>query len=411
MIFTGEATKLLENVENLIENGDFEEGHDVSWIITTGDGATASYAQAGSSDTHNGSISEQVDVTALPDPTNISTVRLKTIEFPVPEGLSEMYFSFYAKSLSGTSGVALVPFYYDSEGTKIDGDFGTSVMTTFNYYSKFLHSTQVPANAATFLIELRIGNDLDSYFFDDVLVTAPPLPSPSPGDLIINEVNSHANENASWIEILNVSGIDLSLDGVEVEHYRDNGNEPNGSIFITGPIPADGFVTVTKSLNDFQAEYIDSGTEADFEFTELDLNAGSDGVRLVLAGSTIIDRFNAVPAPGSGMTDNLLYLRKENGNDGSDLENHWCQIIELKKGTPGAPNEVKWLSGTNNEWHNPTNWDDAYQPCECNDVRIPSGGTQPVITTMDACARNVVVESGAELIINGKLTISKSAAE
>ena len=109
------------------------------------------------------------------------------------------------------------------------------------------------------------------------------------------------------LKYLNVSGIDLSLDGVEVEHFRDNGTEPNGSIFITGPIPADGFVTVTKSLTDFQAEY---PVSADFEFPELDLNAGSDGVRLVLDGSTVIDQFNAVPAPGGGMTDNLLYLQK-----------------------------------------------------------------------------------------------------
>ena len=188
-----------------------------------------------------------------------------------------------------------------------------------------------------------------------------------------------------------------------MRHYGQDGAEPNQIINLTGTIDSAAFIIVARRFANFETEY---GFSADYQATSMYLNQNTNGIIIRQETNGIIDQMNNVPPPSAPFIDNLLYLRKVDGNDGSDIDNHWCQISQWKIGTPGAPNLVTFQPGANNEWGDDNNWDDTYQPCECNDVNIPGEVTQVIISeSVDAKARNVDVKPGAELIVNGKLII------
>ena len=75
-----------------------------------------------------------------------------------------------------------------------------------------------------------IGNDLEPGYLLNLssgesvyaaLAEIPPPPGlPEPGDLIIMEVNSHETPDASWVEIQNVSGTEIYLEGTTFEALR-----------------------------------------------------------------------------------------------------------------------------------------------------------------------------------------------
>lgn len=234
----------------------------------------------------------------------------------------------------------------------------------------------------------------------------PPPPAPSPGDLIITEVNSHEIAQASWVEIFNNSGTEISLEGVQFSHFTEGLPDPNGTLSLTGTIDSAEFIIVARNMEEFETSY---GFAADYGLGGLTLNPETDGLLLEHETVGIIDQMNTIPAPDprTPITDDALYLRKDFTSDGSDLANHWCVIIEQKNGTPGLPNVVSWQTTGTDEWHIDTNWSDTFPPCECVDVFIPSGGTQPIISQSGALAKNIEVSTDALLTLTptGELSI------
>ena len=269
--------------------------------------------------------------------------------------------------------------------------------TTYKEQSFFFKATKI---TMVFLFDLYKDVDAEMYFDDFQLEL---LPLAQTGDILINEVNSHETENASYTEIFNATDTDISLEGVNFEYYESNSTTPSSTLSLSGVIEANSYQTIARNQTDFQTEY---SFAPDYEFTGMLLNGQSDAMILRLENNDIMDQFSS-PQPPTAITDDHLYLRNTNGNNGSGLDSDWCDTGVNKKGTPGAENISTWKTDGTEVWGLATNWNSGYAPCECEDVVIPAGSTQPIIAQPGAKARNITVETGATLTIEetGKLTV------
>jgi len=69
---------------------------------------------------------------------------------------------------------------------------------------------------------------------------------------------------------------------------------------------------------------------------------------------------------------------------------------------------VTWLTTGTNAWNLGSNWDSGNPPTANQSAIIPSGGTQPTISTRDAVCTNVTVQSGAIVTLaNGTLDVGE----
>jgi len=262
------------------------------------------------------------------------------------------------------------------------------------------------ATATTMRIRFDFYPDEDPFVYDMHVDDFHVFQRAESGKMLINEVNSNPAYGASYLELYNSTDIDLTLLGLQIEIYKDGNVTP--AVILTLPdfiMLSNAYLTLTK---DNAAFFSVHGFYASLEFPEMDLDA-IDGLIITRDGDTDIDHFNNVPEPDSPPNNNHLYLRKgtllENG--GSNLTEHWCDVGLDRKGTPEASNNTSWSASGDGSWSTGSNWSTGYEPCACEDVIIPTAGNPTItITTINnAAARNVVVESGAELIILGKLEI------
>ena len=229
------------------------------------------------------------------------------------------------------------------------------------------------------------------------------------GKLLINEVNnSNPVTGPYYVELYNSTENNILLLDMQMEVYKDSLILPDAIFdFPDDFMPSQSYIVVTNDNAAFQNLY---GSSADYEFPGLDLS-NLDGLIIRQTSLGIVDQFNDVPQPNDtlvSINDDHLYLRKgydiENG--GANLAQHWCDAGANRIGTPGATNKLIWNpDGSDGNWDTDGNWDPPFKPCECTDVEIGPGTNQPVITSMDARARNLNVQSGASVTINGKLEI------
>ena len=64
-----------------------------------------------------------------------------------------------------------------------------------------------------------------------------------------------------------------------------------------------------------------------------------------------------------------------------------------------------WLTTGTSAWATASNWSTGVVPNACTDVVIPSGGTQPIVSTSNASCHNLTINSGANLT-NSSLTFN-----
>jgi hypothetical protein len=80
--------------------------------------------------------------------------------------------------------------------------------------------------------------------------------------------------------------------------------------------------------------------------------------------------------------------------------------------TSHAFTQTTWNGSTSTDWNTATNWSPASIPTATDDVVIPSASAnQPVISTKDAVAQTVEVQSGATLTIQSTGTLAVNGSK
>jgi hypothetical protein len=143
------------------------------------------------------------------------------------------------------------------------------------------------------------------------------------------------------------------LDNVKLEVYKDNNTNPSATIVLKGTISPKGYYCVAQNNSDFYSLY---GYEAGMANTGLEIDNNTDGF-ILKNNETVIDHFNAVPDPGTGVTSGDVYIRKGYDNDGTDLTQHWYDAGQNINGTPGKDNKVIWETEQNAEACDNYLWD------------------------------------------------------
>ena len=238
--------------------------------------------------------------------------------------------------------------------------------------------------------------------------TGIPPDEPSSGDLEITEVNSTNSAYASYAEIYNTTGQELSLDKVDLEFYANGASTASSTLNLTGSIAAHSYIVIARKQGDFNTEY---GFDPDFTFLGMYINGGADGLILTHDDNGTLDQFNAAPNGTVSMTDNHLYYRFNYPNNGTDLTADWDNSGLNRNGTPKAENKITWLTSGDTDWGTATNWDNGDKPSKGVDVIIPSGTYQPIVdespATPGACM-NMTINSGASVtvMVGGYLTVN-----
>ncbi|PID27950.1 MAG: hypothetical protein CSB55_07145 [Candidatus Cloacimonadota bacterium] len=165
------------------------------------------------------------------------------------------------------------------------------------------------------------------------ITEAPVLPQAH--DLIITEVNSTQQANASYIEVYNNTDKVLSLENVAMEYFNNGSASPTGTLELYGSVNAGEYFILTRNQAAFENKY--PGKTADFSYGLLYLNGGNDALKLVCNGNDI-DFFNAADDNPSNWSDNHLFERVDYLADGKSLSEDWRDMGKNKNGTPGEKN-------------------------------------------------------------------------
>ena len=165
------------------------------------------------------------------------------------------------------------------------------------------------------------------------------LSQPVTGTLKINEVKSNdTHPGASFVEIYNYGDHPVDLSHVKLELYANGNANPASSIALSGTLREGGYLCITQNNNAFSSIY---GYEADVQNGDLQIDGSTDGL-VLLNNENVLDRFNSVPNPQTGITNGDVYIRKGYDNDGTNLTEHWFDAGENINGTPGKDNQVFW---------------------------------------------------------------------
>lgn len=254
MFITGTANSDLNDLNNILENGDYELGIDSGWSVVLGTNGDANYNPAASSDIYKGDYSAMVQVLSESESSNLSDVRLRYDKLPVPAGIAEIPISFFAKTENGLGKIFAYVFFYDAEGTKIDGSFSSPTWTPLNYYTKYSFMVTVPPNAVTFQFEFRCGQKNDLYFFDDVFLINNNTSGSNDAtlmDLLSNgvTVEGFAPDILSYIVNLPVSTIDIPI-------LSAVPNDSNATVVIDQALSLTGQAIATVTAEDDSTQLV-----------------------------------------------------------------------------------------------------------------------------------------------------------
>jgi hypothetical protein len=233
---------------------------------------------------------------------------------------------------------------------------------------------------------------------------------PTPGDLVINEVNDHATTGAEFTEIYNTTANEINLVKVDLDYYNNGSSSATTTKHLTGTIAANSYIVIARDEDVFNTEF---GFYPDFEYADMFNNGDNDGMLIRHDDNGIIDQFNDVPnATGNWGGGNLL-CRFDYDSDGSDLDADWDNSGHNYTGTPKAKNELTWQTSGTSDWSTASNWHNGDLPSKAVSVVIPSGGTQPLAegtTSSPLQCYDLSINSGAILTIKagGCLTVNST---
>ncbi|MBI2967287.1 MAG: SprB repeat-containing protein [Bacteroidetes bacterium] len=141
------------------------------------------------------------------------------------------------------------------------------------------------------------------------------------------------------------------------------------------------------------------------------LSCGLGNFTLTLAGHTGNPQWQASRDGGSiwydlpsetgttftGSVRNTTLFRVNVSNDGCTPTPAYSSIATVT--ITGVGNKT-WLTSGTSDWGNGANWNPSGFPGACDNVTIPAGGIQPVITANAGC-NNIFINASATLTING----------
>lgn len=155
-------------------NGDMELGATTSWSLTLNNSAAANLDDAQFIDVFNDLRSAKVDVNVLPSPLH-SNVRLVSI--PINFAGTSIEVNVKAKALKNTgSDFKIAIIFYNASNQNIGSYFSPLPLALTNIYANYncrLSGAAIPTGTKKVTVELRCGNGVDTYFFDDITVGAP----------------------------------------------------------------------------------------------------------------------------------------------------------------------------------------------------------------------------------------------
>ena len=168
--------------------------------------------------------------------------------------------------------------------------------------------------------------------------------------LIISEVNSTDNPDASYLEIYNTSGSVINLANYELRYYNNNSTSPTTQS-LSGTILGYGYKVLAKNGSTYNSTY---GGTADFTNSGFVFDGGKDGIALVNnnAGNLeknginktnaveVVDQFNDAGGEMESWSSGQLFERTRWPNDGSNIYLDYDRSRTTSAGTPGGTNDT-----------------------------------------------------------------------
>ncbi len=166
-----------------------------------------------------------------------------------------------------------------------------------------------------------------------------------PDPLLISEVNSTANINASYLEIYNNSSSVVNLGDYSLKYYDNNSSTPV-TLNLSGQINGFGRIVVARNATVFNTTY---GIPPDTVASGFTFDGGKDGIALVNNNAAafaknsavaVVDLFNNAGGDMSSWSSGQLFERTRFPNDGSNIYLDWDRSRTAQAGTPGEENDT-----------------------------------------------------------------------
>ena len=167
-----------------------------------------------------------------------------------------------------------------------------------------------------------------------------------PDPLLISEVNSTSNIDASYLEIYNNSNSVVNLADYTLKYYNNNSSTPVSSLNLSGNINGFGRVVVARNSSVFSSVYRFS---PDFEANGFTFDGDKDGIELVNNNAAalgknsavaVVDLFNNAGGDKLSWSAGQLFERTRFPNDGSNIYLDWDRSRTAQAGTPGEENDT-----------------------------------------------------------------------
>lgn len=163
------------------------------------------------------------------------------------------------------------------------------------------------------------------------------IPTPGPGDVVINELmwmGSSLSSADEWIELRNIKSFSIDLTGWTLEQA---GQAPNETIILTGTIPANGYYLITNYATNHVNAAINNSMSSNLV---INLALDTDGEQLVLKDQNGVT-IDSTPS----------------GNWPAGINTSLRQSMERKNPPENGTNTANWTTCINTSCNDGTYWD------------------------------------------------------
>lgn len=198
---------------------------------------------------------------------------------------------------------------------------------------------------------------------------------------------------------VNVDKIVITKSCSSCEDATLNGDETStdcGGTSCASVAPAGGTVTISPATTSYAC-----GTAGTITFTVAGYtgyiqwqSSDDNSTWYDISGQNFIRYIATIPT-------NTTYYRVKTVNDGCTPRPAYSNTITI---TITGTSANTWLTTGTSAWGTSTNWSTGVVPTACSNVTIPSGGTQPVISGIDARCDNLTIDIGATLDVTSSNT-------